>query len=344
MGYGPRKRVRVRGFTLVELLVVIAIIGILVALLLPAVQAAREAARRMSCSNNLKQVALSMHSYHDVHNTFPFAYMIDLSNLNIQTWGTQILPFLEQVAVSDQWENRVPAFDQASSLGFPTDAVNRNLELARTYLPVFVCPSAPHSAPYVYDGALPAGAGGPGVPPLPLTWTVAVSDYCNPTGVRGDFANIAYSGNAGGNRHGAIQPVAGGFGNNDSRISSVRDGTSNTFLIGERLGGDLIYQGRRRVDLGPLNALNGGGWADFLNGEHWLAGSLYDGTPGPDGGPCPINCTNLRGGGFYSFHPGGAQFAFCDGGVDLIAETVDAFVFAAFITREKQEILLEETR
>ena len=158
MGYGPRKRVRVRGFTLVELLVVIAIIGILVSLLLPAVQAAREAVRRMSCSNNLKQIALSMHSYHDVHNTFPFAYMIDLTNLNVQTWGTRVLPYLEQTAIKDQWDDRVPAFDQA--LSFPADAVARNSRLAQTYLDVFLCPSAPHSAPYIYKAAMPAGSGG----------------------------------------------------------------------------------------------------------------------------------------------------------------------------------------
>src|SRR6056297_1076372 len=95
-----------RGFTLVELLVVIAIIGILVALLLPAVQAAREAARRMQCGNNLKQMALAMHNYHDTHKAFPFSYMIDPSNLNVQSWGTRLLPFIEQSAIYDRWDSR----------------------------------------------------------------------------------------------------------------------------------------------------------------------------------------------------------------------------------------------
>lgn len=337
MGYTLRGR-RARGFTLVELLVVIAIIGILVALLLPAVQAARESARRMSCSNNLKQIGLAMHNYHDVHQAFPYAYMIDLTNLNVQTWGTRVLPYLEQGAIMEKWDDRVPAFDQAPMLGFPPDVVAVNLELAKTPLPFYRCPSSPSLDGNRYLGTMPAGSGGGGVPPLDLTWTVAPSDYCISTGVRGDFATIAYAGSSGGSRQGAIQPMAGPFGDDQSSMASIQDGTSNTFMVGERTGGDRIYFGRKEVDLGPVNGLNGGGWADFLNGEHWLAGALYDGTPGPDGGPCPINCTNLRSAGFYSFHPDGAMFLLCDGSVRFIPKTVSAHSFASMITRQKREI------
>ncbi len=332
-----RRRVHARGFTLVELLVVIAIIGILVALLLPAVQAAREAARRMSCSNNTKQLGLAMHNYHDVANAFPFAYMIDLNNLNVQTWGTRILPYMEETTISDKWSDSVPAFNEAVALGFPANAVAMNLELAKTPLEMFICPSAPSDDQGLYDGMLPAGAGGGGIPPLTLTWRAAKSDYCISTGVRGDFATIAYSGNAGGSRQGAIQPMAGPFGVGQSSMSAIRDGTSNTIMIGERVGGSKIYFLRTEVDLGPINMLNGGGWADFLNGEHWLAGAFYDGTPGPDGGPCPINCTNLRSAGFYSFHPAGAHFLLCDGSVRFIIESVNPHTFASMITRQKGE-------
>ncbi len=251
MNYGVRRCDRTRGFTLVELLVVIAIIGILVALLLPAVQAAREAARRMECSNNLKQIGLAMHNYHDVNRTFPFAYMIDLNNLNVQTWGTRILPYMEQFAISDKWDDRVPAFNEAPALGFPPGPVAVNLKLAQTPLSVFTCPSTPRVTPFVYDGVMPAGSGGGGVPPITLTWKAAPSDYCISTGVRGDFARIAYSGSASGSRHGAIQPMAGDFGNKSSEMASIKDGTSNTFMVGERVGGATIYEGLQEVDLWP---------------------------------------------------------------------------------------------
>ncbi len=332
----PRRRKR--GFTLVELLVVIAIIGILVSLLLPAVQAAREAARRMECSNNLKQVGLAVQNYATTHRSFPFAYLVDLRNLNVQTWSVQILPFLEQGNVSDKWDYRVPAFNEAPALGFPAAAVQSNLRLAQKRMEVFICPTAGHSDEPTYNGILPAGAGGPGVPPLDLTWTAAPSDYCISTGVRGDFASIAYSGSPGGQRHGAIQPLAGPLGNNSSMLANVKDGTSNTIMIGERVGGGKIYIGRTETNLGPINGLNGGGWADFLNGEHWLAGSLYDGTMGPDGGPCPINCTNLRSANFYSFHSNGSQFVLCDGSVQFITDSVNQHTFASMITREKGEV------
>ncbi len=190
-----------RGFTLVELLVVIAIIGILVALLLPAVQAAREAARRMQCSNNLKQIGLALHNYHDANNTFPMAYFVYIdpahNNINIGTWGVMTLPFLEQLPLYDKYNPKVPAANEFGPAG------QANVAIIQTPLPAFICPSAPGDAKTrIYNGAIPAGA----VPFLPaLTWRAAPSDYCVPTGVRGAFSNLAYRGNSGGNRHGALQ-------------------------------------------------------------------------------------------------------------------------------------------
>jgi prepilin-type N-terminal cleavage/methylation domain-containing protein/prepilin-type processing-associated H-X9-DG protein len=321
-------------FTLIELLVVIAIIAILIALLLPAVQQAREAARRTQCRNNLKQIGLALHNYEETHRTLPFAYMVG-ADLNVSSWGTMILPFIDQAPLWNRWDSRVPAFDQAVAF-FPPAAVQGNLDVIQTVLPVFMCPSTALEA--THDYGLPANAGGAGVPPVALTWTAARSDYCITTGVRGTFANIAYSGNAGGSREGAIQPV-GALGGSSSRMADLIDGPSMTFFVGERIGGAVVYKGAQ-VDpvLTQIAGIaQGGAWGDFLNGEHWPEGSLYDGTPG--GGPCVVNCSNLRSTGFMSAHEGGAHFLFGDGRVQFISENIDAFVFAGLMTRKKREVI-----
>jgi prepilin-type N-terminal cleavage/methylation domain-containing protein len=346
MGTSRARRRSVGGFTLVELLVVIAIIGILIALLLPAVQAAREAARRTQCTNHLKQLALGLHNYHDTHGRFPFAYFVALPNLNCQGWGTRVLPFIEQTPLYREYDSRVPAMNEAAAIGtgFSDAVAKNNVKLISTPLDVFVCASTPGGGPgeRIYTGKIPQGSIGFGLPPVTVTWTAAPSDYCISTGVRGVFANIAYSGNAGGSRHGAIQPVSPFDPNTSSSLADIKDGTPNTILLGERVGGpDIWWKGKaipRDYMGGVLHGVNGGGWGDILNGEHWLQGALYDGTPGPDGGPCGINCSSLRGDGYYGFHPGGCQFAYCDASVRFLAENVAQFILASMITREKGEV------
>ena len=326
-----------RAFTLVELLVVIAIIGILVALLLPAIQAAREAARRTECTNNLKQIGIGLHNYHDTYNTFPFAWMADLSTqplLNAQVWGARILPFIEESALYDEYDNNVAAFNEMAALN-PNAA--RNVEIIQTIVDTFVCPSAPgapQSRVYTID-LNPAG--------WPLTSRAAPSDYIATTGVRGAFATIAYSGNAGGNRDGVLQfagmdPSSGRFYDTTSTMAGIVDGTSNTFLIAERTGGGEIYVGTQRWNhpmAGALAGLNGGGWGDILNGEHWVAGSLWD-NPLIEGSYA-INRTNMNGRGFHSFHPGGCHFLIADGSVKFLSQDTEAYVIASMITRAKGE-------
>lgn len=128
-GSHDRRGRRPAGFTLVELLVVIAIIGVLVALLLPAVQAARESARRTQCTNNLKQLSLGCHTYHDTHNALPFAYQQNISQL------ARLLPFIEQTALHDRVNYAVPFNDPANAF------------VMMANVPGFVCPSDPNMLP-----------------------------------------------------------------------------------------------------------------------------------------------------------------------------------------------------
>ena len=330
-----------RGFTLIELLVVIAIIAILIALLLPAVQQAREAARRTQCKNNMKQIGLAFHNYHDVSNTFSYSWMLG-QDFNAGVWGVQILPYLDQAPLWDQWDSNVPAWNEAAGFGKgPATSIQGNLDVIRTPLAVYMCPATPAATVDDYDYS---GAG------FPITFTAARTDYIPTSGVRAGFAAVAYAGNAGGQRGGVLNFVGGNpvGGSSDpiTRFRDVKDGTSHTILIGERVGGRTIYR-LQQPDVTLTTALggtNGGGWGDILNGEHWVAGSLFDGTPSPfapNGGPCAINCTNARGGGLYSFHTGGTQVLLCDGAVRFISENLDAGVFAKLITRAKGEIIGE---
>ena len=329
-----------RGFTLVELLVVIAIIGILVALLLPAIQAAREAARRTQCSNNMKQLGVALHNYHDTHKAFPFSYMISLPGgvlgpgVNAQVWGILLLPFIEQQSLADQYDMRVPPVNEAAALGFDATIAARNREVIRTVVTTYVCPSTPGSPESrIYDANY--------APDVPVTLRAAPSDYCVASGVRGAYQTLAYAGTAVADRHGALQ-FAGSFPgetSRSSRMSDILDGTSNTILIGERLGGNRIYVGRETRTTTPydlLGAANGGGWGDILNGEHWVSGSLPNESM-PVDGPCAINCTNRRSANFFSMHPGGAMFLLADASVTFLSDSIAPFRFASMVTRAGRE-------
>ena len=324
-------------FTLVELLVVIAIIGILVGLLLPAVQAAREAARRMQCSNNLKQIGLAFLNYESTYKALPAAYWVNAPAppYNLQSAGVALLPFIEQTALY----NRYSASMTPATTGNPI-AIQNN-DVVSTVVPAFLCPSAPGGGPErVFTCNIPAGFGGalPGLAAFAVRY--APSDYSVCSGVRDVFANVAYPAGAGGDRHGALK-TSTFLAPETNRMATITDGTSNTFLMGERTGGSKIYSGTRQVTVSALEGeTNGGGWGDVLNGEHWLKGSVRGATNwATAGGPCAINCTNYRGSGFHSFHSGGSQFVMCDGSVQFNSESVDALTFAGRITRQKGEVI-----
>jgi len=313
---------RRKGFTLIELLVVIAIIAILVGLLLPAVQKVRDAANRMSCQNNLKQLGLAAHTYHDSFKSFPPGYVIDLSKPYVGApWGLKLLPYLEQDNVYRGYNDRLPFW-------MPQDQA-----VVANPLKIFQCPASPNQG-RLYMDTWTGPANG-----FPITWGGSTTDYMATSGVLGFYWDYVFQGNppAGGDRQGVLHdtPV-----NKGTRIADITDGTSNSCMIGEVAGMPDLYQRNLLVKSAPFDPsdpdqIAGSGWGDPLNGENWLVGSTDDGVSRP--GPCVINCTNRT--QLYSFHAGGASVAVCDGSVRFLPTGLDAKILIGLITIKKGEIV-----
>jgi len=302
----PARSLRRRAFTLVELLVVIAIIGILVALLLPAVQAARESARRTKCVNNLKQIGLAVHTYAQALGTFPSGFVIDAaaqSNDNeVESWGWHvfIMPFIELQPLYDQLDpgNRTLMDLLANS---PADH-----PLLQQYLAIYACPSDIKQATLDRNSRHFYGRGN--------TARIEVGKT-NYVGSLGFFDKPWRSGWPFMN-NGVL------FGNSTIRPAEVFDGTSHTFLAGER---DMrcyaaSWPGVRNPP-GPCN------WGIYhnLGRVSFKLNSPYDpeyhksrGTWGsPTNGFCDC-CVE----GFSSRHPDGANFVMCDGSVHFVSDDI----------------------
>ncbi|HVJ67741.1 MAG TPA: DUF1559 domain-containing protein [Caulifigura sp.] len=345
---------RSRAFTLIELLVVIAIIAILIALLLPAVQQAREAARRTQCKNAMKQIGLAFHNYHDVYNQFPRPAIMGLSaagGLKMMSgisWGTAILPYMDQAPVFNIYDSNRSLFDPV------------NVQAVKSVIPTLLCASTPRANPRV-QYTIPAGTVlGSGYPGTAAAWTMdgGATDFGTLDGVRGAFSNLSSVGQTVGDREGqatwTIRVLEDPTKNTPGKGGAIRyvtDGTSNTILVAEQAGRNTLY--RRRTLVLPTadveaatHALTGSGaWADTFQGDTWVNGRLYDGIVGGsgsnEGGPCAVNCSNNRTAGLYSFHEGGAQIVLCDGSVRFISQNIGGWTLFSLITARGGEVLGE---
>jgi prepilin-type processing-associated H-X9-DG protein len=296
-------------------LVVITIIGLLIALLIPAVQAARESARRTQCKNNLKQIGLGILNYHDVEKRLPPQMLRGSTTHN---WVALILRFMDHEGLHEEYRWDVRWNDPANQ-----SVVNRPLA-------VFVCPSTP--------------SGGSRLDSLGNGLTAATCDYAAPVQVTQEVIQGGYVSYPLTNP--PIRPIDGAIVRSGKiALHDILDGTAFTILIEEDAGRPEFWvRGHRR---GPDNLPASGGnqgvtngrvlgaaWADPAN-QNPLHGVSSDGLVAP--GPCPINCTNNK--EAFSFHPGGMQSVFADGSVRFLRETMPITVYAALITRAGGEVV-----
>lgn len=313
------------GFTLVELLVVIAIIGVLVALLLPAVQAARESARRMQCTNNLKQFGLALHSFHDTNKIFPAAVdelttSPSLNDVWKGSWVPHVFPYIEQQNLFQLYR-----FDRDWQDNTTNDAAGGP---TKKTIPVFMCPSAPgrSTRPAASNrGLIDYGATTEREFPNPFLNTVQASAV--------QQSDPNYIGVLGRNVLKSVSPPAISPANR--RMATITDGTSNTFLVAECAGRNTYWwMGRRQV-----TTISAGPWAHpdsrLQIGGCDPSDPNYPVNNNNVAGPRAVNCINKK--EIYAFHPSGANVAMADGSVRSIAANIDLNVVYGLLTRDRGE-------
>ncbi|QJW98368.1 DUF1559 domain-containing protein [Frigoriglobus tundricola] len=297
----PRPTTRHTAFTLIELLVVIAIIAVLIGLLLPAVQKVREAAARMKCANNLKQIGLALHNYHDANGTLPYgAYYYPGSTpfppFDFTSWPLQLLPHLEQQPLWDQclaWYRAHPGHQPLGDRSFPANG---------PVVPTYVCPSSSRpTTVVVYAG-----------------FTVTLTSYRGCAGT-----SIAPPTN-----DGVLYMNAG------VRLTDITDGTSNTAAVGERPPTGDLLNGWAFIS-SYLDGVLGSrdvGFAGICSDLPTNVGLRPQRVPGD------TRCLDAA--HFWSSHPGGANFAYADGSVHFLPYAADD-VLPALFTRAGGEVFVQ---
>ena len=326
---------KANGFTLVELLVVIAIIGILIGMLLPAVQQVREAARRTTCKNNLRQLGLALHNYESAQRRFPAGYLYVLgsdygsqtgysvtagdANYLGQAWGTLVLPYLEQQNLYDQVDLKLPGFDPA------------NLIARETQLDVFLCPTDHWSQGSFVLRDETAN---------PIEQYAAAS-YCANWGPASGVADTPSDDSDDVNLDATPDNSSGPFFRN-SRVGfgDIRDGTSNTLAVGERTNGPILD-----LDGNPI------GVAPHPNFENvWFAAIRDIDVPDDDHGHMVLfdaeyGPNQARGDGtgadrgVSAPHAGLAQFVFLDGSTHTIGADIEIGTYRALSSIKGGEVL-----
>lgn len=295
------------GMTLIELLVVLANLAVLIGLLLPAVQRVREAASRIKCQNNLKQLGLALLNFHDTHSKFPPAGAqgplpeAGITKANVyHGWAAFILCDIEQ-------DNLAKLYHWDLWSGDP-----RNQEVVATPLKIFQCPSTPEQDRYMTFGVFQNNGKG------------ACGDYAATQSVDPILVVKGLLAPPPADYQGVLEL------NRMTRMTDITDGTSNTILLTEDAGRPRLWRtGRPLADQTVL----GGPWQGYNSGII-LQGSTPDGTGRP--GPCAIDCSNDR--EVYSFHSGGANAVFADGHVQFLPATVSISTLAALVTRAGGEV------
>jgi prepilin-type N-terminal cleavage/methylation domain-containing protein/prepilin-type processing-associated H-X9-DG protein len=343
---------RQSGFTLVELLVVIAIIGILIALLLPAVQAAREAARRMQCTNHLKQIGVALYNYDSSHGSFPYGGSYDSSNglpgstgAGLFNWRSFILPFLEQEGLYDQIGAALdPQFFEPPSARPPAAwcKVLAALPAQRAVIDSFQCPSDPLAgkvqtlqpphwaltgadyAAATYDASTSNyfGSGGPASvgKALPYACGVCVSPAVCPCYTANNNGLGSWIGSDEASCIGMFCHRATGV-----KVRDVADGTSNTLFVGEQ-----------KIDPKAGGSVAVGVFVAWM--EPYSLGTCVYGINAPR----DVATYGYYHQGFSSHHAGGANFLYADGSVHFVDETISLMLFAYLGTRNQGEVVTQE--